>query len=208
MNEFNSLNYTCFGCGKQGHIKDDCSNNESKERGESKKIKRKGKARRAYIAWQDNDDSSFNSSSKEDENVNLCLMTKEELETSSVSSRTSINIENYSQLLDAFKETHEEANKLALLNNHLNGLNNYLENKVKTLEEELNNSKNDFKNLEMIYKNSSCKCDSSFWENCELLQKKVYWLLKTMDKFSKGQSNFLNYSYISKMCFWKSWTGF
>jgi len=78
VNEFNSTNYTCFGCGKQGHIKVDCPNNESKERGASKKIERKGKARRAYIAWQDNDDSSSSSSSKEDEEANLCLMAKEE----------------------------------------------------------------------------------------------------------------------------------
>ena len=48
-----------------------------------------------------------NSSSKEDEEVNLCLMAKEELETSSVSSSTTIHFENYSQLLDALKETHE-----------------------------------------------------------------------------------------------------
>jgi len=53
----------------------------------------------------------------EDEEVNLCLMAKEESKSSSVSSNTSINFENYSQLLDAFKETHEEANRLALLNN-------------------------------------------------------------------------------------------
>jgi len=45
-------------------------------------------------------------------------------------------------------------------------MNNWLENIVKKLEEELNNSKNDFENLEMIYKNSFCKCDSSFHENC------------------------------------------
>jgi len=37
--------------------------------------------------------------------------------SSSVSSCASLNAENYSQLLQAFKETHEEANKLALLNN-------------------------------------------------------------------------------------------
>jgi len=74
-------------------------------------------------------------------------MAKDESESSSVSSSTSINFENYSQLLDAFKETHEEANRLTLLNNRLKGLNNWLENRVKALEQELENLKNDFENL-------------------------------------------------------------
>ena len=115
---------------------------------------------------------------------------EEESKSSSISSSTSINFENYSQLFYVFKETHEEANRLALLNNQLKELNNLLENRVKTLEEELSHSKTDFETLEMIYQNSSCKCvDSSFCENCESLQKKVHYLLKIVDKFSKGQSN-------------------
>jgi len=150
LNDFNSTNYTYFGCGKKNHIKVDCSNNESNERGANKKFENNGKARKAYIAWQDNDDSSSSSSSKKDEEANLYLMAKEESETSIVSSDTSIDFENYSQLLNAFKETHEEANRLALLNNRLKDLNNWLENRVKTLEEELNNSKTNFENLEMI----------------------------------------------------------
>jgi len=112
-------------------------------------------------------------------------MVKVESETSSASSNTSINFENYNQLLDAFKEIHEEANKLTLFNNHLKDLNNWLENRVKTLEKELNNSKTNFEILEMIYKNSSCKCDSCFCENCESLEKKVHYLLKIVDKFFK-----------------------
>jgi len=55
-------------------------------------------------------------------------MANEEFESSSVSSSSSNNVENYSQLLEAFKETHEEASRLALLNNWLKGLNNWLEN--------------------------------------------------------------------------------
>jgi len=108
----------------------------SKEKGGYKKYKKKGKLRRAY-----DDDSSSSSSSKDDEEANLCFMVKEESESSNVSSSSSINVENYSQLLEAFKETHEEANRLALLNN-------WLENRVKNLEEELNNSKTDFESLE------------------------------------------------------------
>jgi len=46
--DFNSNNYTCFGCGEQGHIKADCPNKESNEKKSSYKEK-KGKSRRAYI---------------------------------------------------------------------------------------------------------------------------------------------------------------
>jgi len=78
LSDFNSTNYTCFGCGRQGHIKIDCPNNESKEKGASKKFEKKGKAKGAYIGWQDNDVSSFSSSSNGDEEANLCLMAKGE----------------------------------------------------------------------------------------------------------------------------------
>ena len=49
----------------------------------------------------------------------LCFMAKKEDDSSSVSSSISSNSENYGQLLQAFQETHEEANRLALLNNRL-----------------------------------------------------------------------------------------
>jgi len=71
-------------------------------------------------------------------------------------------------------------------------MNKWLENRVKILEEELKNSKTDFENLEMLYKNSSCKCDSLVCENCESLEKKVHYLVKTVDKLSKGIFNFEN----------------
>ena len=44
----------------------------------------------------------------------------------------------------------------------------------------------------MIYKNSSCKCECSSCKNCESLQKKVFYLVKTVDLISKGKSNFEN----------------
>ena len=37
-NESNSSNYTCFCCGKTGHIKIDCPNNQTKEKTASKKV--------------------------------------------------------------------------------------------------------------------------------------------------------------------------
>jgi len=87
-------------------------------------------------------------------------------------------------------------------------MNNWLENRVKTLEEELNNSKNNFENLEMIYENSSCKCDSSFCKNCESFENKVHYLVETVDKFSKGQSNFETVLASQKCVFGKVGLGF
>ena len=79
----------------------------------------------------------------------------ESCSSSDVSSCAFLNAENYSKLLEAFQETHEEANRLVLSNNRLKGLNNWLEKRVKALEEELEKSKSDFENLETHCKNSS-----------------------------------------------------
>jgi len=135
-------------------------------------------------------------------------MAKEEDDASSVSSCPSLNAKNYSQLLQAFKETHEEANRLTILNNRLKGLNIWLENRVKALEEELENSKTDFENLEMLYMNSSCKCDSLVCENCESLEKKVHYLVKTVDRLSKGKSNFKTVLASQNCVFGKGGLGF
>jgi len=62
--EFNSNKYTCYGCGEQVHIKTECPNNEVKENEDFKKEK-KGKAKKAYVAWDDNDVSSSSSSNDE-----------------------------------------------------------------------------------------------------------------------------------------------
>jgi len=110
--DFNSNNYTSFGYGEHGHIKADCPNKEAKEKKSSNKEK-KGKSKRAYIAWDENEVSSSSSSSSEDEKANLCLMAEGDDDSSSsrsVSSCASLSVENYSQLLQAFKENHEEAN--------------------------------------------------------------------------------------------------
>jgi len=40
--DFNPNNYTCFGCGEQGHIKVECPNKEGKEK-KSRKKEKKGK---------------------------------------------------------------------------------------------------------------------------------------------------------------------
>ena len=208
-NDFNSNNYTCFGCGKQGHIKVDCPK-KGKEKKPSYKEK-KGKTKRAYIAWDENEVSSSSSSPSEDEKANIFLTVEDDDESyrsSEVSSCAYLNEQNYSELLEVFQETNDEANRLMLSNNRLKELNSWLEKRVKALEDEIEKSKNDFKNLENHFKNSSCKCDTLICENCENLEKKVHYLVNTVGKLSIGKSNFENVLASQSCVFGKTGLGF
>jgi len=140
--------------------------------------------------------------------MDVCLMEREEFASNNVSISSSTKCDSYYELLEAFKETHEDANKLTLSNNWLKSKNNWLKSRIKVLEEELNNSKTDFKNLEMIYQSSSCKCESSSCKNRESLQKKVLYLVKITDKISKGKSNLESVLASQSCVFGKSSLGF
>jgi len=94
----NSTKFTCFVCGKQGHIKVDCPCLVNKEKAREKKGNKPGKGIKAYIGWEDNATSS-NSSSHDDIEANLCLMAGENSEVGSENSNTSFNSTNYNSLL-------------------------------------------------------------------------------------------------------------
>jgi len=141
----------------------------------------------------------------------MCLIAEDDDEScssSEVSSCASLNEQNYSELLEAFQETRDEANRLVLSNNRLEELNSWLEKIVKSVEEELEKSKKDFKNLETHFKNSSCKCDTLICENCENLEKKVHYLVSTVDKLLKGKSNFENVLASQNCVFGRAGLGF
>jgi len=153
---------------------------------DKKKFNKNNKGKRAYFAWDEND-STTSSSLKEDEEVNLCLMARDQSKVSSASSNISINHKNYTTLLQAFVETHDEANRLALSNNRLKGLNNWLEERVNTLEEKLKTINSDLEHLNMIYQSSNHERESSKptkCENYEVLQDKVKCLVKTSSKLA------------------------
>jgi len=183
-NDSNSSSYTCFGCGKPGHIKIYCANNQNKEKPTSKKSGR-GKEKRAYMSWEENEVSSTSDSSTESEEANLCFMVNDEGSIFDSVSDFSTDSESYDQLLIAFKETHDEANKLVVICNKLNKVNKVLEPKVKSLEEELHKAKIDIVSLELTCLHASIKiCD-----NCKKLEKQVEYLLKTLSNFTKGREN-------------------
>ena len=71
--DFNFSNYTCFGCGRQRHIKVECPNTVSKDKVLDRKYEKRGKTKRAYIAWQNNDDSSSSSTSRDEEEAKFVL---------------------------------------------------------------------------------------------------------------------------------------
>ena len=59
-------------------------------------------------------------------------MEKEDSASNNVSTSSSTKCDSYYQLLEAFKETHEEAHRLTLSNNRLKSKNNWLKNRVET----------------------------------------------------------------------------
>ena len=70
--ETNKNTFTCFKCGKQGHIKSDFPVYLKKQLAK-KKRKKDGKPKKAYIAWEGNASTSPDSSS-EGEIANVCFM--------------------------------------------------------------------------------------------------------------------------------------
>ncbi|KAF1881712.1 hypothetical protein Lal_00032183 [Lupinus albus] len=64
-------NFTCFECGKPGHMKMDCPNIKRSSFKGKNELKN---GRRAYIAWEDNDASSA-SEPESEEQAHLSLMT-------------------------------------------------------------------------------------------------------------------------------------
>ena len=88
-------------------------------------------------------------------------------------------------MLAAFKETHDEANRLAAICSELQKVNNVLAPKVKKLEEELHQAKTNLVSLKLTCLHASIKT----CQNCKKLEKQVEYLLKTLSNFTKGREN-------------------
>jgi len=91
--------------GKQRHIKIECPNvNKENEEVDDRKKEKKAKERRAYIAWEDNDDSTSTPSQAKSEEINLCLTAGYESSSSrQVSSLSSKDKNDYYQFCMTLK---------------------------------------------------------------------------------------------------------
>ena len=112
-------NITCFECGKRGHIKTDCAVFLKKQLME-KRSRAEKKDKSAYIAWDQNSESSASTSGRSEEEANLCLMINAEDSFSVHTSDTESehpSEPDIDKLVEAFNEMHQEAQKLAVSNN-------------------------------------------------------------------------------------------
>jgi hypothetical protein len=155
---------TCFECGNQGHIKNECPSLQKKNGFKSKKFK---KPKKAYIAWDDNEISS-SSDSESDEYANLALMASHNSDDDEVSNFDSNDKPSYDELQNAFNELYEELLKLSRKYSNQNKL-------ILSLESEANNMKIE---LDQV-KNSACT-------KCQSLESNIVELNQVITKYEKG----------------------
>lgn len=133
----------CFQCAKQGHIKSDCPFLQKNNGFKNKKDK---KSRRAYIAWEDNNDITT-SNSKNKKQAHLSLMVPHHLNDDEVS-----NVKlSYDELHDAYNDLHDECLKFYRLSAKQKKIISFLEIKTNVMQEELDK----FKSILYIHGNSS-----------------------------------------------------
>nr|KYP31988.1 hypothetical protein KK1_047440 [Cajanus cajan] len=189
--EASTSSYTFFECGKLGHIKAECPNLLKKKQ-EENKVRKNGKGKRAYIAWEDNG-SSITSDESEFEENNLCLMAGADQDTIVSDSDLESN-PDYDQLQEAFIQIHKEAVKLDALNSKLKNKLSWYENALIKAEQELEDLKNEHDNLQTILNFNEAHCETSpstkvVCENCKALEKENADLKVTLAKFTNGNAN-------------------
>ena len=123
-----------------------------------KKGKKDRKHKKAYIAWEDNASTSSDSSI-EQEVANVCLMV-DSMNDSSTIEETEVNSE-YEEVLQAFNEMHEEAERLVVSNNKLRSDLKLHITKFASTQSELDKLRQENEKLVSSYKAMGCVCAST-----------------------------------------------
>ncbi|KAL5148396.1 hypothetical protein HKD37_13G035438 [Glycine soja] len=164
------------------------------------------KLKKAYIAWEDNASKSSDSSS-EKEIAYVCLMDNS-MDDSSTIEETEVNFE-FEEVLEAFHEIHEEAQKLVVSNNKLRGNLKWLLDKLASTQSKLDKLKKENEKLVSSYKASNCVCSSTsfnmddykslqndlekfkkdHYKQCMKLQTKLSYLKDLFRKMNKEKSD-------------------
>jgi len=155
--ENNNNTFTCFKCGKQGHIKSECPIYLKKQIAE-KKGKKNKKQKKAYIAWEDYPSTSSDSSSDE-EVANVCLM-EDSMDDSSTIEETEVN-SKFEEVLEAFNEMHEEAQRLPILNKKQKSNLKLHITKLASTQSELDKLRQENEKLVSSHKAVGCVCTST-----------------------------------------------
>jgi hypothetical protein len=179
---------TCFECGNQGHIKNECPSLQKKNGFKSKKFK---KPKRAYIAWDDNEVSS-SSDSESEEYANLALMASHHSddEDEEVSSRSSSYENDYQSAINEllneckilYKKVSTQKKTIQSLEEKIDTMEtNFDIEKQSFLEKEKQNFEVEKQNLlEKEKQNFTCK-------KCDSLSFQIVQLKRVLERYEKGQ---------------------
>ena len=182
--EGNSFNPTCYKCGRKGHIKPECPENQKKHEKMDQRAQKDSKGKRAYVAWDDNDMGSSDES--ENEEANLCLMAHHE-DNEVNTFETELDL-TYDELFIICKELNDESTKLRKIVSTSKKTISTLETKVDILNKEIESLKEKQSFLSEVSTPSTCenkniiKCDE-----CNVLKDKIEDLNNILAKFTMGR---------------------
>ena len=100
----------CYGCGKSGHLKNECLELTKASRKSNFNLNGNRKGRKVYISWEDNNNSSTQSEPDNGEIANLCLMGHKHHEVIRSDSESESN-PSYEELQQAIVDMHDDAIK-------------------------------------------------------------------------------------------------
>ncbi|XP_050211841.1 uncharacterized protein LOC126661998 [Mercurialis annua] len=199
---FKKEDVKCYECGKKGHMKNECNNNEKSPQRSHRKDKEVKK--RAYkVTW---DESSEEDEDYESERANICFMANiEEASSTKVHNDSSISSSSIDDLSTHDHESDSGDEKVGMMKTMAKKVNSYKRKIVKNKEDfslleakindfqkqivNLNLQKESLKNSISLLNTSNLTSLNSFKEENEKLKKEVIEYKTSSTKFQKGKQS-------------------